>query len=71
MNIFLTRQQADSIGWMDLNNRELIRSCFYLGYGPTFISEIVYNRQRDAEALAIVQSAIALGMNEDDEIMVF
>lgn len=63
--IYITRRQADAIGWDDDSNKLLIRSCFYLGYGVIYMMEIVNNNIYAEECRRIIKTAEELGMTEE------
>lgn len=70
MVITLTQAQACSLGWGSQRNRLLIRSCFYLGMGPTAIRELVRNPARRDEADHTISAALRLGMSDRDVITI-
>lgn len=63
--IYVTRRQADAIGWDKDENKLLIRSCFYLGYGVIYMMEIVGNSIYSEECKRIIRTAEELGMTEE------
>jgi len=70
MRIVLKKSAAQAIGFNNVANQMLIRSCFYLGYNVNFIAGIVGSPLRDKEAIDIIETAQQLGMNENDKVLV-
>lgn len=62
---------AERLGWSNSSNRKLIRACFFLGYGTTYIQELVNNPIRSEEADALVGMAEVLGMSDNDDLEVY
>lgn len=65
MTIYINKNQAKDIKWDQDKNKLLIRACFYLGYNLNFIEGVVNNPIAKGEADDIVQTALALGLNDD------
>lgn len=67
----ITPELARSLGWYNGERAQLIvRACFFLGYGNAFIAELVANPMRSKEADIIIDSAIDLGMTDEDEVQI-
>lgn len=65
MAIFLTRNQATDIRWFDDKHKLFIRSSFYLGYSLNYIEGMVGNPMAKIEVDDVVQTALALGLDDD------
>jgi len=67
----ITPGLAEQLGWHKCEREKaVIRACFYLGYGTSFISELVNNPMRQDEAALIIEAASELGMSNNDEVQI-
>lgn len=71
MRVKISSAQAEKMG-LRPETELLIRSCFYLGHGVIFTSEMVSNLVlRREEANDIISMATALGMSDEDTVSLY
>lgn len=68
--IYISKDQAQSMRFEDPRNKLLVRACFYLGYSVLFTAELISSPIRLGEAEQILDTAICLGMNDNDRVEV-
>jgi len=68
MNILLTAEQAADISYECF--REFVRAAFYTGHSLVYIKEMVSSPQFEGERKAVIELALALGMNDADVIRI-
>jgi len=67
----ITPALAQQLGWhIGEREQKVIRACFFLGYGTTFVTELVHNPMRQDEATLIIEAASELGMSDNDEVQI-
>lgn len=68
--VYVNSEQAKLLQLENVNKRDVVRACFYLGYGFVFTTELVSSPMRIAEAIDILDTAMSLGMSDEDKVEV-